>query len=62
MNGWSYSSLREMAVVPPSACRCDRCNGGTLVQRDDDKLEVVKQRLITYEKETMPVIRLVDDG
>ncbi len=34
---------------------CDRC-GGKLVQRDDDKPEVIRQRLETYEKETKPLI------
>jgi adenylate kinase len=34
---------------------CDRC-GGTLEQRNDDRLEVVQARLKTYEHETIPVI------
>jgi adenylate kinase len=34
---------------------CDRC-GGTLVQRDDDRIDVVQARLQIYERETVPVI------
>lgn len=34
---------------------CDRC-GGELYQRDDQKTEVVKERLEVYEKETAPLI------
>jgi len=34
---------------------CDRC-GGKLVQRDDDKPEVIRKRLETYEQETKPLI------
>ena len=34
---------------------CDKC-GGELYQRDDDKPEVVRARLETYEKQTAPLI------
>ncbi len=34
---------------------CDLC-GGKLIIRDDDKEEVVRNRLVTYNKETAPVI------
>jgi Adenylate kinase and related kinases len=34
---------------------CDLC-GGSLVQRDDDKEEVVKKRLEVYRKQTQPLI------
>ena len=34
---------------------CDKC-GGELYQRDDQKPEVVKERLEVYEKETAPLI------
>jgi len=34
---------------------CDLC-GGTLVQRDDDKEEVVRKRLEVYRKQTQPLI------
>ena len=34
---------------------CDKC-GGRLYQRDDDKPEVVRERLKVYEKQTQPLI------
>lgn len=35
--------------------RCDRC-AGTLLQRDDDKEETIRTRLVTYRKSTEPLI------
>ncbi len=34
---------------------CDQC-GGELYQRDDDKEEAIRARLVTYEKQTQPLI------
>ncbi len=34
---------------------CDRCDG-SLYQREDDKLEVIKERLTVYKKQTQPLI------
>lgn len=34
---------------------CDKC-GGKLVRRSDDTLEVVKKRLVEYERKTLPVL------
>jgi adenylate kinase len=34
---------------------CDKCKG-KLYQRDDDKIETVKERLITYNEQTKPLI------
>ena len=34
---------------------CDKC-GGEVYQRDDDKPEAIKERLIVYEKQTAPLI------
>ncbi len=34
---------------------CDKC-GGPLYQRDDDKPEVIKERLRVYEEQTQPLI------
>jgi len=34
---------------------CDKC-GGQLYQREDDKPEVIKERLKVYEKQTQPLI------
>ena len=41
--------------VPDLSGACDVCRAG-LVQREDDKPEVVKERLRVYEKETKPVV------
>lgn len=35
--------------------KCDRC-GGELYQREDDKTDVIKNRLRVYEKQTQPLI------
>jgi len=34
---------------------CDRC-GGALYQRDDDREEAIRARLLTYERQTRPLI------
>ncbi len=34
---------------------CDQC-GGDLIQRDDDAIETVKERLLVYKKQTEPLI------
>jgi len=39
---------------------CDLC-GGTLVQRDDDKEEVVRKRLEVYRKQTQPLVELYQE-
>jgi len=39
---------------------CDLC-GGSLVQRDDDKEDVVKKRLEVYRKQTQPLIEFYQD-
>lgn len=39
---------------------CDEC-GHRLFQRDDDKEEVIKNRLEIYHKETEPVLRVYED-
>ena len=40
---------------PKKQTICDKC-AGKLYQRDDDKIETVKQRLITYNEQTKPLI------
>ena len=42
-------------LPPRNPNHCDNCNG-ELVQRDDDREEVVKNRLNLFEKETLQVI------
>jgi len=34
---------------------CDKC-GGAVIQREDDKLEAIRNRLKVYEEKTAPVI------
>ena len=45
---------------PQTAGRCDAC-GGELYQRDDDKPEVVRARLETYERQTAPLIAYYEE-
>ncbi len=40
---------------PRTEGRCDKC-GGTLLQRDDDKEETIRTRLVNYRKSTEPLI------
>jgi adenylate kinase len=65
--GMSY----HMVFNPPKEDEiCDRCKG-KLYQREDDKPEAIRNRLIVYKKQTQPLIeyytrksllRTVDDG
>ncbi len=49
-------AVYNMVYNPPKVDGvCDKC-GGKLIVRDDDKEEVVKNRLVTYNKDTAPVI------
>ena len=41
---------------PRSEDRCDRC-GEELIQRDDDKEDVVKHRIEVYEEQTRPLVK-----
>ncbi|MGB8225912.1 MAG: adenylate kinase [Sedimentisphaerales bacterium] len=41
---------------------CDKCKGQKLVQRADDKPEVVKQRLKTYHEQTAAVVGYYSDS
>ncbi len=45
---------------PANEGRCDACNG-ELRQRDDDRPEVVRTRLETYERQTAPLISYYDE-
>ena len=42
-------------LKPKKESICDKC-GGQLYQREDDKPEVIKERLNVYEKQTQPLI------
>lgn len=39
---------------------CDKC-GSKLIQRDDDKEEIVKTRYQVYKVETLPVLKLIEE-
>lgn len=43
------------ANPPRSAGKCDRC-GNELIQRPDDREEIIRHRFDTYQRETLPVI------
>jgi len=45
----------EFSAPPATPGVCDAC-GGELYQRDDDKPEVVRARLETYERQTAPLV------
>jgi len=42
-------------MPPKNESSCDHCEG-QLIQRDDDKSETVKRRLVVYERETKSLI------
>lgn len=45
----------EVNARPKVAGKCDKC-GGKLYQRDDDKPETIRKRLVEYFKQTQPLI------
>ena len=49
------TTYHEFSAPPATAGVCDAC-GGELYQRDDDKPEVVRARLETYERQTAPLV------
>jgi len=49
-------AVYNLRSAPPQEDeRCDRC-GTNLVQRDDDRPEVIMRRLTVYQKETQPIV------
>ena len=49
-------AIYHVKNVPPKVERiCDRC-GGRLIQRSDEKPQVIKNRLVVYREKTKPVI------
>ena len=42
-------------ILPKEDMKCDKC-GSQLVQRDDDRPEVIRERLKVYEQQSKPVI------
>lgn len=49
------SLYNQNAKPPIQTGKCDEC-GGDLVQREDDRAEVIQRRFTSYERETIPVI------
>jgi adenylate kinase len=57
----SCGRAQHLEFSPPRVSgRCDRC-GGELYQRDDDRPEVVQERLAVYRRQTRPVERYYED-
>jgi adenylate kinase len=52
----STGKVYHVRFMPPKAEGVDDETGEPLIQRDDDKEEVVRNRLATYYKQTEPVI------
>jgi adenylate kinase len=42
-------------ILPKEDMKCDKC-GSQLIQRDDDRPEVIRERLKVYEQQSKPVI------
>jgi adenylate kinase len=49
------SSFHNDFKPPKKSGICDQCGGG-LVQREDERPQVVKNRLMVYQKQTAPLI------
>jgi adenylate kinase len=43
-------------LKPKAEGQCDKC-GGQLYQRSDDNAEVIKDRILVYERQTQPILR-----
>jgi len=57
----SCGAVYHVATQPPRKDGiCDAC-GTALVQRDDDKAPVVRERLKVYRKHTAPLLKLYED-
>lgn len=52
----SCGSVYHLTTMPPkTAGKCDKC-GADLVQRSDDKEDVVRERLVAYHNQTQPLV------
>lgn len=61
--GWIYNiadirhgDLHLPPLLPEKEGICDKC-GGELYQRDDDKEDVISERLVVYDEQTKPLIQ-----
>jgi len=50
--GYNYNMISD---PPPADNKCEKC-GGEIIQRDDDKEETVRNRLVVYAENTAPLI------
>ncbi|MDR0485997.1 MAG: adenylate kinase [Elusimicrobiota bacterium] len=55
------ASFNIESLPPKKENICDLC-GSNLIQRDDDKEEIVKERLSVYDKQTKPLIEYYSKG
>ena len=52
----SCGAMYHLGFSPPSTGgACDKC-GGELYQREDDRPEVVQERLVVYREQTLPLV------
>lgn len=56
----SCGAVYNTAELGKDTKKCEKC-GGTLITRDDDTEETVRQRLEVYSKQTSPVIDYYDE-
>ena len=47
--------ISNKVLIPKVPGKCDRC-GGELYQREDEKPDVIKDRLVVYKKQTQPLV------
>ncbi len=50
--GYNYNMISD---PPPTDNTCEKC-GGDIIQRDDDKEETVRHRLVVYNEKTAPLV------
>jgi adenylate kinase len=56
-------AMYHLTMTPPKiAGHCDRCKEATLIQRDDDKIEVIQKRFKVYHEQTAPVASYYGDS
>ncbi len=55
------NQVYHLITMPPAKENvCDKC-GGPLFQREDDKPETVKKRLVVYKNQTQPLIKFYEE-
>lgn len=52
-------AIFNLVTNPPKTLMCDHC-GGELIQRDDDKPDLIRKRLELYYEQTKPILELVE--